>query len=212
MMYKVQPGDYLSKIAHEHGIADWKAVYNHPQNASFRQLRPNPNLIAPGDELFIPDRGSKSLPAQTGSPGRFKAHRASNTLQVKLLDHAGSPLANHDCKLEYDGASHAVKTDGSGVLHATVPPSLDEAVLRIDGIEMTLAIGHLNPMERCPDNGVSGVQGRLSNLGYYAGAIDGLGGARTRAAVRAFRKANGLRESEDIDQTLIDALRSKHGN
>ncbi len=158
MMYKVQPGDYLSKIATQHGVADWRVIYDHPNNASFRQLRPNPNLISPGDQLFIPDRGTKSLPAQTGSPARFRAHRARNTLQVKLLDHAGNPLANQACKLEYDGTSRPVTTDGSGVLRETVPPALSEALLIVNGVSMTLAIGHLNPMDNAPDHGVSGVQ------------------------------------------------------
>lgn len=209
--YKVQPGDYLSKIASEHGIADWSRIYNHPDNASFRQKRPNPNLIAPGDEISIPDKAPKSLSAQTGSPARFKAHRASNTLQLKLIDHAGHPLANHACKLHYGGATHSTKTDGAGLLRVTIPPDLDEAELVLDGISMKLAIGHLNPMDHCADNGVSGVQGRLANLGYYAGAIDGIAGPATQAAVRAFRKANGLAESENIDQALLSALKSKHG-
>ncbi len=211
MMYKVQPGDYLSKIATQHGVADWRVIYDHPNNASFRQLRPNPNLISPGDQLFIPDRGTKSLPAQTGSPARFRAHRARNTLQVKLLDHAGNPLANQACKLEYDGTSRPVTTDGSGVLRETVPPALSEALLIVNGVSMTLAIGHLNPMDNAPDHGVSGVQGRLLNLGFDVGPVDGELNDRTRAAIRAFREQNNLPDGDDITGPLCDKLREKEG-
>ncbi len=210
-MYKVQPGDYLSKIATQHGVADWRVIYDHPNNASFRQLRPNPNLISPGDQLFIPDRGTKSLPAQTGSPARFRAHRARNTLQVKLLDHAGNPLANQACKLEYDGTSRPVTTDGSGVLRETVPPALSEALLIVNGVSMTLAIGHLNPMDNAPDHGVSGVQGRLLNLGFDVGPVDGELNDRTRAAIRAFREQNNLPDGDDITGPLCDKLREKEG-
>jgi N-acetylmuramoyl-L-alanine amidase len=54
-MYTVVQGDCLSSIALQFGYADWRNIYNDAANAAFRQLRPNPNLIYPGDEIFIPD-------------------------------------------------------------------------------------------------------------------------------------------------------------
>src|SRR3989442_5603411 len=145
MMYKVRQGDYLSKIAAEHGVADWRIIYNHANNASFRQLRPNPDLIAPGDELFIPDRGTKSLPAQTGSPARFKAHRSQTTLRVKLLDHQGNPLAGKPCKLEYYGSSRSVTTDSGGVLPTTHPPPPFGTPINLGGGSREPPVGPLQP-------------------------------------------------------------------
>ena len=53
--YTVQRGDTLTKIAREHGFRSWRALYSHPDNAGFRRLRPNPDLIFPGDVIQIPD-------------------------------------------------------------------------------------------------------------------------------------------------------------
>src|SRR4249920_494288 len=53
--HTVLQGECLSSIAHDFGFGDWHVIYDHPQNASFKTKRPNPNLIYPGDELFIPD-------------------------------------------------------------------------------------------------------------------------------------------------------------
>ena len=36
MSYTVRSGDYLSKIAAEHGIANWRTIYDHPDNAGFQ--------------------------------------------------------------------------------------------------------------------------------------------------------------------------------
>lgn len=212
MIYLVRPGDYLSKIASEHGIADWHALYNHPSNAEFRRLRPNPNLIYPGDELFIPDPAGKSAPAPTGGPTRFRAHRASNTLQVKLLDFEGNPLASQTGTLVVDGASRAVTTDGSGQLNETIPPHVTTAKLTINGIEITFEVGRLNPMDDTDDDGVSGVQGRLSNLGYYSGPIDGDLSDETRAAIRGFQRKHDLVESGYVDRPLKDTLRRQYGS
>lgn len=64
--YTVKAGDSLSKIAKAHGISDWRTIYNDPANSGFRSLRPNPNLIQPGDTLTIPG-GSAAPPAPSGS-------------------------------------------------------------------------------------------------------------------------------------------------
>jgi hypothetical protein len=212
MMYVVRSGDYLSKIAGEHGIADWRALYNHPDNAEFRRLRPNPNLIFPGDRLVIPDRRERSAPAPTGGPTRLRAQRASNTLQVRLLDFEGNPLAHRPATLVVDGAPRAVTTDGDGTLNETIPPHLTHAHLTIDGVAITLAIGKLNPMDDVDDDGVSGVQGRLANLGYYEGAVDGELGDETREAIRAFQRRHDLVESGAIDRPLKDTLRRQYGS
>lgn len=41
-------------------------------------------------------------------------------------------------------------------------------------------------------NEVRQIQTRLKSWGYYNGAVDGIYGSKTQAAVRAFQKANGL--------------------
>lgn len=52
--YTVVSGDTLSKIAQKFGIGSWSLLYNHPYNQAFKASRTNPNLIYPGDKLYIP--------------------------------------------------------------------------------------------------------------------------------------------------------------
>ena len=52
--YTVTAGDTLTKIAADHGIPSWSSLYNHPYNATFKGLRPDPNIISTGDRLYIP--------------------------------------------------------------------------------------------------------------------------------------------------------------
>ena len=50
---------------------------------------------------------------------------------------------------------------------------------------------------------VSQIQTRLKNWGYYNGAVDGVYGSRTEAAVRFFQQKNGLSPDGQVgDQTL----------
>lgn len=51
------------------------------------------------------------------------------------------------------------------------------------------------------------VQEQLNSLGYQAGTVDGRMGSRTRSALRAFQRDNGLSASGEIDEALLTALR-----
>jgi len=53
--YTVVAGDYLVKIAADHGYASWRDIYYHPDNEEFRRRRPNPDKIYVGDVLMLPD-------------------------------------------------------------------------------------------------------------------------------------------------------------
>ncbi len=49
-------------------------------------------------------------------------------------------------------------------------------------------------------------QRRLKDLGYYTGSLDGIYGEGMKASILKFRKDNKLKESHDIDRTLLQAL------
>jgi hypothetical protein len=53
---------------------------------------------------------------------------------------------------------------------------------------------------------VAAVQQRLGQLGYYRGAVDGVVGPRTRAAIAAFESRNGLVVDGRISRSLLDRL------
>lgn len=70
-IHTVQKGDNLSKIARQYKLKDWRVIYNHPENAAFRKRRKNPNLILPGDEIYIPPTQDQSTSVNTGKIHQF---------------------------------------------------------------------------------------------------------------------------------------------
>ncbi len=48
-LYRVEPGDYLAKIAAKEGISSWKSIYDLNKN----KIK-DPNLILPGWDLNLP--------------------------------------------------------------------------------------------------------------------------------------------------------------
>lgn len=56
---------------------------------------------------------------------------------------------------------------------------------------------------------VVAIQQILNGLGYEAGTPDGIAGAGTRTAIRAFQSDNGLPTTGEVDKALIEALNAK---
>ncbi|MCA9625309.1 MAG: LysM peptidoglycan-binding domain-containing protein [Myxococcales bacterium] len=69
LTYVAVAGDYLVKIAEEHGTT-WQAIWGHPGNAEHRAKRGSPDVLYPGDVLQIPvaDRPSEPPPPPLVEP------------------------------------------------------------------------------------------------------------------------------------------------
>ncbi|MGB9698788.1 MAG: LysM peptidoglycan-binding domain-containing protein [Thermodesulfobacteriota bacterium] len=52
--YTVKQGDCLSSIGEKYGIF-WEKIWNQPKNDKLKEKRKNPNILYPGDVIFIPD-------------------------------------------------------------------------------------------------------------------------------------------------------------
>lgn len=57
---------------------------------------------------------------------------------------------------------------------------------------------------------IQNIQGILNNNGYDAGPADGVMGARTKAAIKAFQTDSGLTPNGQIDDALVKALLAKN--
>lgn len=210
MDYIVKRGDCLTTIAARFGFADYNAIYGHPKNRSFRELRKNPNVIHAGDKLFIPEPEAKSLPCATGSTHRFRMRRPLKKIHVVLRDHEGKPIANKPYVLVAGGETFTRRTGEDGAIEADVPAELAEAKLTVSGMTRTLKIGDLNPLRAAPDDGISGIKARLTNLGFDTGGLGATLDDDTRDAIREFQEANRLDPTGEIDELLLAKLEEKY--
>lgn len=64
------------------------------------------------------------------------------------------------------------------------------------------------PSRAAPDETVKVIQRRLNDLGYEAGAVDGLMGQGTRSAIFEFQRDMGLAQNGQPDKDLLAALKS----
>jgi len=213
MKYTVKQGDYLVKIAEENGFADFRTIWEHAQNKELKEKRKNPNVLAPGDELFIPDKKNKTESVATGKTHTFKLKRGKNLLRLVLEDLYGKPIANANCALRVEGKSFQVVSGADGKIEQEIPVTAQEGELVVkDGdtplknVKLKIQIGHLDPVEE-----ISGQKSRLSNLGYYLGSLDKDDPAQFRSAVEEFQCDHGLTVDGDCGPKTQAKLKQIHG-
>jgi len=193
--YRIVEGDCLSSLAFKNKLKSWRTIYDHPNNADFRRLRPDPNLVQPGDIVFIPARETRIESGSTEQRHTFRRPTDPVYLTVKLLDHEFNAMQGQGCEVRIDVQLHECQTDASGKMGPLrISPAEQVARLTLLDDETAeplatydLQLGHLDPIDE-----ISGVQGRLRNLGIDCGPVDGIDGPLTRAGVKEFQRAFGL--------------------
>src|SRR5688572_5476228 len=91
----VRPGDSIASIAQRSGV-DAELLWQHDGNRELRSRRSDPELLAPGDVVRVPDAHRGALEIEVGSGNRFRARVPSVTVRVAIEglteDIAGQPF------------------------------------------------------------------------------------------------------------------------
>ncbi|MCP3136401.1 peptidoglycan-binding protein [Pyxidicoccus xibeiensis] len=209
----VKQGECLLLIARRYGFADFKRLYEHPDNAALREKRPNPNVLYPGDIVVIPDMSSaKTQPnVSTGRAHRFTVKAGARYLRLALKDAEGAPLCGRPYLLTFEQEVIEGSTDDEGFLETRVPFTVSHVELECEGLSWELALGTLRPMKDTPDDGVSGAESRLINLGYSLEPT-GKMTLELRSAIRAFQHRSGLEVTGRLDVATLQKLEALHGS
>ena len=204
-MITVDLGDSIPSIAKENGFF-WETIWNHPQNAALKAKRKDPNILFPGDQVFVPDLRLKEESRGTNARHKFKlkGEKVKFKLQLLMLD---QPRKNEPYTLEVDGKLLKGTLDGEGKLEQTVPANAKtgKLILRGGKEQYPVNFGHLNPIDE-----VSGVQQRLNNLGFQAGAEDGQQSDELKSALLAFQTKYKLNATGALDAATKSKLQEFH--
>lgn len=194
-------GDSVTSIAHDKGFF-WETIWNHSENSDLKNKRKDPNIILPGDEVFVPDLETKKENRPNEARHKFKRKGVPATLKLRLT-RLDKPRANEPYTLIIDGELFTGQTDGDGQLEHPIPPNARSAILKLQEgkEEYPITIGGLDPFDS-----PTGVQQRLNNLGFAPGDISGdLEDPDTVEAIKNFQKKYDL----DVTGIADDATKQK---
>ncbi len=186
----VEQGECLAGIAALYGFRNFRTIYDHPGNAALRTVRPDPNLLFPGDAVFIPEKTLREVSVPTTKRHRFQVSAPRRLLRIVLEGLDGKKVAGEPYELDIEGVVSRGVTSGEGLIEHTIPRDAVNGSLTTARYSWPLRVAHLNPLADTPDKGMAAIQARLRNMGYDPGPIDGINGPRTIDAVKTFQEDN----------------------
>lgn len=203
---KVKQGDCISSIAYRYNLLP-DTIWNDPANTELKALRKDPNVLMPGDKVVVRRKEMKEISISTGKRHRFQAKGFQEKFAI-LFEFNDEPRANEAYVLNIDGMLSEGQTDGNGKVEFPIPPNARTAkiLFRERGDEYTLQLGRADPITE-----ISGVQGRLENLGFFYGPIDGKMSEELEQAIRDFQKANDLVPTGELDEETRNKIEQVHG-
>ena len=205
--HEVVDGECTASIAADSGMP-WSKIWDASENDGLREDGREPNLLAPGDALHIPERETKDESLATSRKHRVVLSGQTVTVHLTLVG-SHEPLADEPFVVEYSGKTEEGTTDGEGKLEFTLPAKLRSATLELPErkSKYTLKLGSLGPAST-----LAGAHARLHNLGWAdPRPSDPTDEEPTREALRQFQDAEGLEPSGELDDDTISALQDAYG-
>jgi peptidoglycan hydrolase-like protein with peptidoglycan-binding domain len=204
--HTVKQGDHISRITEQYRFYDYHTIWDHPNNSALKQKRQNPNVLLPGDELFIPEKEFKKVTGSTAKTHRFKIKVQTVMLRLVLRDLNSEPIAGTACKLEVEGSVYQLTTNGDGMIEQLIPKTAESARLSFRQFVIPIKIGHLDPVEE-----LSGWRARLNNLGYNAGKPEESNERLLKSAIEEFQIDYGLKVDGMCGPQTQGKLKEVHG-
>lgn len=207
--HQVKQGDCISSIAEENGFF-WETIWNHPENKELKELRKDPNILYPGDVVFVPDIRVKEVSEPTDQVHKFRLKNTPAKLTLQILDEA-EPRADVPFTLIIDGEEKDRGRIGSdGRIRISIPPTAKSGKLILgEGQEQEiyeLNLGHLDPIDT-----ISGVKARLNNLGFDCGMPNEEIDEQTREAIENFQGyINHPDPTGELDEQTRETLAALH--
>lgn len=219
----VKAGETLLSIADANGFSDWQYVWN--ANADLKEKRPDPNVLAPGDTLTVPDPRAKEVTKPTNEVHKFRMKRAFALVDLVLRDDHGYKMKNVKYEIRIsDDEIYTGMSNSEGRICIGLPPMTKEGILTVwpwsDDPEGSFAwhisVGKLNPVVDKQGNSIgdlAAVQARLNNLGFNCGAESGSMNDTTKDAIRDFQISVGHENpSGELDEETLRLLESMHNS
>ena len=200
--YTVKQGDCISSIAFKHGFFP-DTIWNDSKNSKLKQDRKDPNVLKPGDEVYIRDKEEKEESCASEKKHQFKKKGVPAKMKVQLVME-DEPMKNQPFSMIIDDQFWSEgTTNGDGYIETAIPPQVKTGKIIVgppdNQISFTIDFGTLDPLETD-----EGALKRLKNMGYEIGDDP-------RAAIETFQAKEKLNVTGKIDKATRDRIKEVFG-
>lgn len=202
---KIQPGECISSLA-ESTWLPFDRIWNDPGNAPLREAGRDPNVLAPGDEVSLPQPDPRDFEVGTDGVHCFRVRRPRAVFRLRLQRN-GKALAGARYELRAGARTFTGTADPEGRIEVALPTEASHATLVLPerGERYDFALGRLEPADHW-----RGAAQRLRSLGLY-GAAPATPDEGFRRALRRFQALRGLAVTDALDEPTSAALKEAYG-
>ena len=225
--HEVVEGEHIFRIAKAAGFQTGKILFDLPDNAELKKARVNPNTLAIGDTLILPDLQPKVESRATNQTALFTLDVDELLLNLTLQNEAREPLSKRAFRFvtgrrepsavfQQPGDPVEGVTDARGFLSVTIDAFASEGELTVHATgELTspvisiikVLIGFLDPA-----NTVRGQRTRLNNMGYFAGFTDA-DSEQLKWAIEEFQGDHDIKPTgRSDDNKTFNRIAHEHGD
>ncbi len=238
--HTVQQGECVDSIAFQHGFFP-DTLWNHGDNSALKDQRKDPNVLAAGDKVVIPDKQLKEESRPQEKRHKFKRKGVPAKLRMQILkpkeppppkEESGGgaddesryeeaeesdakqefePIKNAPYVLDVDGHLTEGETDGDGKVELSIPPNAAAATLRVFPGQPEERVYPLELGGMDPVDSIPGAVKRLNNLGYRCPPDAQELTDEIKDVLMRFQHDQGVKTSGELDQPTQDKLKEKHG-
>lgn len=238
--YEITQGDCIDSVALRYGFFP-DTLWNHGANTELKNLRKDPNVLFPGDKLFIPDLQIREVDKATEKRHRFRRKGIPAKLHLRFLKPKDPPPPKDEPDAASDDSNY-VDPDPAADAKQEMEPIANAAFrLDVDGAEITRGQtdGDGRVKVSIPPDAVSGLftfypgtpEERLIPLSLgEMDPVETIIGARKRLSnlgyhcsledgitpefkdvVASFQRDNGLEAKGELNDETKNKLKEKHG-
>ena len=204
--HRTAPGDHLARVAATYTFRSYGPLWNDPANAELRARRHNPNILAAGDLVYVPELSLREVDRATEQRHRFKAELHQLVARLAFKTWEGKPVDGVPAEIMLDGKATPATATGPGGIEVPVEPTTDRCTIRLPNGEVVGRRGFLEPADT-----QAGARQRLTNLGYQAGESNDPADRVFRSAVEEFQCDHGLPVDGKVGAGTRAALVKSHG-
>lgn len=197
--------DCMNSIAERTGFF-WSTLWFHVKNAELRERRGNPNVLLPGDSVYIPPLAMSSVDRPTNLRHTFVRKGVPSVFRLRLTKN-DKPLSGLAYVLTIDGVDMPGSTDGDGRIEVPISPNAQSGRLVV-GSGPEQRIYELNLGAAIPATEDAGALGRLEALGFHGGPDPE---QALQTALKSFQVGRQLPVTGELDTATQAALKQAFG-
>lgn len=203
-------GDCMESIAAESNFR-WQKLWDLPENKDLKDARGTHNILLPGDRIHVPEPTLKWVEVPTGRTQHVFRRKGGKTKIVLKMQKHGEPRKGEPFVLKVAPVELKGTTKDDGTIEAEVPVLAKKGTLEIGDANAKevyeLLLGHLDPQ-----NEISGVKGRLNNLGYDCGSPDSRVSPDAHYPIQVFQASRDIEPTGKPEEDTRNALVTAHEN